>query len=230
MAKLYIVSTPIGNRQDISLRALSCIKKLKYLLCEDTRKTQQLLEFFKIHPLPKLISFYEQNERQRMFEILNILMSGENVGLVSNAGTPLLSDPGFKLVRECVNHKITVRAIPGASALLTGLVTSGLPMDKFMYLGFLPKKQGRKEKLIEKAKNILEILPLTMVIYESPFRVSQTLAVIYKYIPECRIVICRELTKKFEEVLRGSPTELMAKLGQVKVKGELVILISTISS
>lgn len=221
MAEIYIVSTPIGNRQDITLRALEVFKQVNYLLCEDTRKTKQLLDFYQIKPLPRLISYYEQNEALRIPEVLGWLKQGKSVGLVTNAGTPLISDPGFKLVRECVKENIQVVPIPGASALLAALVVSGLPTDKFTFLGFLPKKEGKKEKLLKEAK-------YTVIAYESPYRIIKTLELLQKLMPERHVVICRELTKKFEEVIRGKPEELLKKI-QGKVKGEIVILISTMA-
>lgn len=228
MAQLYIVSTPIGNRKDISLRALEVFDSLDYLLAEDTRKTGRLLDYYRQEGLlanrPQLISFYEANEGQRMDEVMRLLKNNKNVGLVSNSGTPLISDPGFKLVRSCIEQKIEVIAIPGASAVLTGLVISGLPTDKFMFLGFLPKKQGKKEKLIQAVKEILERLPQTAVFYESPFRVVKTLETIKKVIPGAEIIIGRELTKEFEEVIRGSAKELVDLLKDKKLKGEIVVM------
>lgn len=229
MAYLYIVSTPIGNRKDISLRALEVLESLDYLLCEDTRKTGLLLDYYRQEGLltnrPQLISFYEVNEEQRTAEVLSLLKNNKTVGLVSNSGTPLISDPGFKLVKSCIEQKIEVIAIPGASAILTGLVISGLPTDKFMFLGFLPKKPGKKEKLLNNIKQILEILPQTAVFYESPFRVVKTLETIKKVIPGAEIIIGRELTKKFEEVIRGSAKELIDLLKDKKLKGEIVVMI-----
>lgn len=229
MAQLYIVSTPIGNRKDISLRALEVFESLDYLLAEDTRKTGLLLDYYRQEGLltnrPQLISFYEANEEQRMAEVMRLLKNNKNVGLVSNSGTPLISDPGFKLVRSCIEQKIEVIAVPGASAILTGLVISGLPTDKFMFLGWLPKKPGKKEKLLNNIKQILEILPQTAVFYESPFRVVKTLEMIKKVIPGAEIIIGRELTKKFEEVIRGSAKELIDLLKDKKLKGEIVVMI-----
>jgi len=217
MAEIYIVSTPIGNRQDITLRALEIFTKLDYLLCEDTRKTKQLLDFYQIKPLPILVSFYEPVEEQKIPEVIVWLKAGKSVGLVTNAGTPLISDPGFKLVRECVKENIQVIPIPGASALLAALVVSGLPTDKFTFLGFLPKKVGKKEKLLKEAK-------YTVIAYESPYRIIKTLELLQKLMPEKQVVICRELTKKFEEVVRGRPEELLEKMRDRKIKGEIVLM------
>lgn len=217
MGELFIISTPIGNRQDITLRAIQVFSQLNYLLCEDTRKTKQLLEFYEIKKMPVLISFYEPVEEQKIPQVVSWLKEGKNVGLVTNAGTPLVSDPGFKLVRECVKENIQVVPIPGASALLAALVVSGLPTDKFTFLGFLPKKAGKKEKILKEAK-------YTVIAYESPFRIIKTLELLQKLMPERQVVICRELTKKFEEVLRAKPEELLEKMRGRKIKGEIVLL------
>jgi len=227
MGKLYIVSTPIGNMKDISLRALETLFSVDIILCEDTRKSGMLLEYYKEYcanpdKKPGLISFYEGNEDRRMKKVIELLKEGKEIALISNSGTPLLSDPGFKLVRECVKENIEVSSIPGASALLAGLVVSGLPMDKFLFLGFLPKKQGKKRKILEELKE----RNITTIFYESPFRIKKTLEMIGELFPEKQIVIAREMTKKFEEIMRGTAKELIAKLGDKKVKGELTILIS----
>lgn len=223
MGQLFLVSTPIGNRQDITLRALAVLEELDYLLCEDTRKTKLLLDFYQLKKMPILVSYYEPVEEAKIPQVIAWLKTDKKVGLVSNAGTPLISDPGFKLVRECVKEKIKVEAIPGASALLTGLTISGLPTDKFTFLGFLPKKEGKKEKLLTESK-------YTIVAYESPFRLIKTLNLLVKIMPEANVVIARELTKKFEETLRGKPQELVDQLAKGSLKGEVVILISTITT
>ena len=197
MGILYLVSTPIGNRADISLRALETLKKTEILLCEDTRKTKMLLEFYEIFG-PQLVSYYEPVEEAKIPQVIEWLKDGKIISLVSNAGTPLISDPGFKLVRECVRQKIKVEAIPGASALLAALTISGLPTDKFTFLGFLPKKDGKKEKLLKEIK-------YTTIAYESPYRLVKTLEMLNKLMAEAEVVICRELTKKFEETLRANP-------------------------
>jgi len=213
--------------KDISLRALEVLFSVDVILCEDTRKSGMLLEHYKEYSndpdkKPGLMSFYQGNEDRKMNHIIELLKEGKDVALISNSGTPLLSDPGFKLVRECVREKIEVIPIPGASALLAGLVVSGLPMDKFLFLGFLPKKQGKKRKVLEdlKGKN------MTTIFYESPFRIKKTLEMIDELLPESNIVIARELTKKFEETMRGTAKELIAKLGDKKVKGELTVVMN----
>ncbi len=222
MSELYIVSTPIGNLSDISLRAIETLTSAEVILCEDTRKTGKLLEHLKIKG-KRLVSFYEENEASRVPQVIEWLEQGKEVVLVSSAGTPLISDPGFRLVRRCVEEKIRVVSIPGASAVLAGLVIAGLPVDKFMFLGFLPKKSGKKEKLLQKAVDS----EMTVVFYESPFRVLKTLEMLKKFRSgsKLKVVIGRELTKKFEEVLRGSPEELILKLENKKIKGELVIVV-----
>lgn len=223
MACLYLVSTPIGNRQDITLRALEIFKNLAFLLCEDTRKTRQLLEFYQIKPLPSLVSFYEPVEDSKIPQAISWLKQGLNIGLVSNAGTPLISDPGFKLVRECRRQGLTITALPGASAVLTALVVSGLATDKFTFLGFLPKKESKKIELLNSA-------PYTLIAYESPYRLLKTLNLIATILPQAQVVVARELTKKFEETFRGTAKEILLQLQGKSVKGETVILISTTSS
>lgn len=229
MGSLYIVSTPIGNRGDISLRALEVLSKAEMILCEDTRKTGLLLKGYEESQgkvfKARLISFYEENEEKRILQVIDWLKQGKEIALVTNSGTPLVSDPGFKLVRECVKEKIPVSPIPGASALLAGLVISGLATDKFMFLGFLPKKQGKKEKLLGKVKEIQKIIPQTVIFYESPFRIVRTLKMLEQILPEVEVVVGRELTKKFEEIVRGNPKELMGKLRDKKIKGEITVLL-----
>ena len=229
MGSLYIVSTPIGNRKDITLRALEVLSKASIILCEDTRKTGMLLKHYQetqgIKFTARLVSFFEENEESRIPQIVDWLNKGEEIALVSSAGTPLLSDPGFKLVRECVKQEIQVLAVPGASALLAGLVVSGLPINNFMYLGFLPKKSGKKEKLLTKAMEIQKLIPQTVVFYESPFRILKTLKLLEQINSEAQVVLGRELTKKFEEVQRGTPVQLIKELKDKKIKGELVVMV-----
>jgi len=231
MASLYIVSTPIGNRKDITLRALEVLSEVEIILCEDTRKTGQLLKFYEETEnkqfKAKLISYYEEVEERKIPEVIEFLKQNKQVALVSNSGTPLISDPGFKLVRECIKEKIKVISIPGVSAILAGLIASGLPTNNFTFLGFLPKKQGKKEKQIDKVKQMQEILPQTVVFYESPFRILKTLKLLEEKIPEAEIVLARELTKKFEEVMRGTVKELISKLENKKIKGEIVVLLGS---
>ena len=225
------MSTPIGNLKDISLRAIEVLGQVDVILCEDTRKTGQMLKSLSENGTIvsnsdrfNLVSFYEQNEEARIPQVIGWLKEGKDVALVSSAGTPLISDPGFKLVRQCVREGIPVSPIPGASATLAALVVSGLPTDKFMFLGFLPKKSGKRNKLLESALKAVELVPQTVIFYESPFRLNKSLAVLAELAPEAKVVIARELTKKFEEVIRGSAKKLAEEFAGKKVKGEVSVL------
>jgi 16S rRNA (cytidine1402-2'-O)-methyltransferase len=209
---LYIISTPIGNLKDISLRAIEVLENLDILLCEDTRHTGMLLKKLGIKNNPKLVSYYMETEEQKIPEIMEYLKKGLEVGLVSDAGTPLLSDPGWLLVKRCQKENINYTAVPGASALINGLVLSGLPMGRFCYLGFLPKKDGDRKKILSKYKEIEG----TKVVYESPFRLVKLISEIKEIFGEkVEIRICREMTKKFEEVL--SPEKLSGEKGEAVV-------------
>lgn len=218
------MSTPIGNRDDITLRALKVLFEVNLILAEDTRNTGQLLKFYRPEtPYPPLLSFFEGNEELRLKDVLTKLEQGQNVALVSNAGTPLVSDPGFKLVREALSAGHEVIPIPGASAPLAALVGSGLPPDKFLFLGFLPKKEGKKEKLLQTVLELKVKLPQTVVFYESPFRLRKTVELLSRLAPESKIVLAKELTKKFESWFRGTPVEVLGKLPET-LKGEWVVL------
>ena len=234
MGTLYIVSTPIGNLQDITLRAIKILGEVDYVACEDTRKTGLLIQHLSPSPSPNspkpsFISYYEENEQQRIPEILRLLQEGKNVALVSNAGTPLVSDPGFKLVRECIAQGIKDEAIPGASAVLTALASSGLPTDKFLFLSFLPIKQGKKLKLLESLKNFrqssnIAISNLTIIFYESPYRLIKTLTDLKDVYGDIEIVNCRELTKIYEEIRREKVSQSIDHFQNTKPKGEFTIL------
>lgn len=194
---LYIISTPIGNLKDITLRAIDIMESIDVLLCEDTRKTGVLLKELKIANRPKLFSFYDEVERQKIPQIIEMLKEGLEVGLVTDAGTPLLSDPGWLLVKKCQELGLKYTALPGACAAINALVLSGLPMGRFSYLGFLPKKDGERKRILEQYKSI----DGAKVVYESPLRTEKLikeLKEIYGDGVEIRIV--REMTKKFEEV------------------------------
>lgn len=218
-SKLYLVPTPIGNLKDITLRAIEILSSVEIIACEDTRKTGLLLQKLEIKNKPQLLSYYEENEQGRIPQIINFLKEGQSVALVSNAGTPTISDPGYKLVRECINQGIEVESIPGPSSVLTALTVSGLPTDKFLFLGFLPKKEGKR-------KTILESLPkkATIIFFESPFRLLKTLKELKELLGDINIVICRELTKVFEEVRREKIQVSINHFLEVKPKGEIVIL------
>jgi len=226
MGTLFIVSTPIGNLEDITLRAKRILSKVEIIACEDTRKTGNLLKQLSIQK-PIFLSYYEENELKRIPQIINLLKEGKNVALVSNAGTPTLSDPGFKLVRECVNQGIKVEAIPGASAILTALVSSGLPTDKFLFLGYLPKKQGKRTKLLKNIATMNHIIVMTIIIFLSPHRLVQELVDIKQFFGDIEIVICRELTKIYEEIRREKINQSITHFEKVKPKGEFTLLFNT---
>jgi len=228
---LFIVSTPIGNIKDITLRALEVLAGAEYIFCEDTRKTGQLLKryiekgFLKRTFIPKLISYYEENEDKRIPQIIDLVSQEKQVVLVSNAGTPTISDPGFKLIRACVENNLPLTPIPGPSAITASLATSGLSTDKFIFLGFLPKKQGKRQKIIQNCleiRNLKSFSHITFIIFESPFRAQKTLNNIYDIFGDIKITVARELTKKFEQVTQYN---LKALIDQPqKFKGELTIL------
>ncbi|HUD09411.1 MAG TPA: 16S rRNA (cytidine(1402)-2'-O)-methyltransferase [Patescibacteria group bacterium] len=228
MGILYIVSTPIGNLQDITLRAIDVIKKTEYIACEDTRKTgfliKSLSEKFGSFGDKYLVSVYEENETKRIPEVLNVLENGKNVVLVSDAGTPLVSDPGFKLVRECIAKGARIESIPGPSSVISALIVSGLPSDKFTFVGFLPKKPGHRKTLMDNLQKSLELVKSTVIIFDSPFRLVKTLGELQTVFGDREVVVVRELTKIHEEVRRGNMSELEAHFRKVSPKGEIVIL------
>lgn len=194
---LYIISTPIGNLKDITLRAIETLELIDVLLCEDTRKTGVLLKELKIANTPKLFSFYDEVERQKIPQIIEMLKEGLEVGLVTDAGTPLLSDPGWLLVKKCQELGLKYTAIPGANAAINALVLAALAMGRFSYLGFLPKKDGERKKILEKYKEVEG----AKVVYESPLRTEKLVKEIKEvYGDGVEIRIIREMTKKFEEV------------------------------
>ncbi|MDP3987724.1 MAG: 16S rRNA (cytidine(1402)-2'-O)-methyltransferase [Candidatus Levybacteria bacterium] len=231
MGTLYIVSTPIGNLQDITLRAISVLQSVPAIACEDTRRTGILLKFIsekfpenQRQEKPLLISYYEQNEYKRIPEIITFLKNGQDLVLVSDAGTPTISDPGFKLVRECVREGIRVESIPGPSSLISALVVSGLPTDKFLFIGYLPRKQGNRKNLLTKLGSALEIIKSTVIIFEAPHRLIQTLEELQATFGDIDIVVCRELTKVHEEVRREKISNSLEHFKKVAPKGEFVIL------
>jgi 16S rRNA (cytidine1402-2'-O)-methyltransferase len=216
---LYIVSTPIGNLKDITLRALDTLKNVDLIACEDTRHTGLLLNHYNIKN--KLISFHEYNKRVQTTEIINMLKQGNSVALVSDAGTPGISDPGYYLIREAIKENLAVIPIPGPSALLAALVISGLPSDRFAFEGFLQKREGRKHKKLENLKTE----PRTMIFYDSPFRILKSLKDMLEIMGDRNIVLVRELTKKFETVMRGKTSEIIKELENKKPKGEFVLMV-----
>ena len=228
MGTLYIVATPIGNLQDITLRAIELIKQTEYIACEDTRKTgfliKSLADKFGSFGDKYLVSVYEENEVSRIQEVLNVLENNKNVVLVSDAGTPLISDPGFKLVRECIAKGVKVESIPGPSSVISALVVSGLPSDKFTFIGFLPKKPGHRRTLLENLQKSLELIKSTIILFESPLRLVKTLGELEQVFGDKEVVVVRELTKIHEEVKRGKVSDLVAHYRKITPKGEIIVL------
>jgi 16S rRNA (cytidine1402-2'-O)-methyltransferase len=219
-AALYIVATPIGNLEDISFRAIRTLKEVDCILAEDTRKTGILLSHYNITG-KKLISFYSYVEKRKIPDIISYLKQGLSYALVSDAGTPGISDPAFSIIKACVDEEIEVFHIPGASAVLTALIVSGLPCERFIFEGFLPTKKGRQTRL-----NKLKDEERTIVIYESNHRILKTLNELHEHFGDREIAICRELTKKFEQVLRGKLTDILMNIDGLKTLGEFVIVIA----
>ncbi|MCQ2304298.1 MAG: 16S rRNA (cytidine(1402)-2'-O)-methyltransferase [Bacteroidales bacterium] len=219
MSKLYLVPTPIGNMEDITLRAIRVLKEVDVILAEDTRTSGNLLRHLEISK--PMTAFHIRNEHQVVEHIADRLEAGETMALVTDAGTPAISDPGFLLVRECVKRNISVECLPGATAFVPALVNSGLPAEKFIFEGFLPHKKGRQTKL----KAIAEY-PYTTILYESPFRLVKTLQQLAEVCGGDRHVsVARELTKIYEENARGTLAEVIEYFGKKEVKGEIVIVL-----
>lgn len=217
---LFVVPTPIGNLEDITLRAVRVLQESDTVVCEDTRQTIKLLSHLKISK--PLISFYTQNQLKRIPQIISMLESGKNIALVSDCGTPAISDPGYYLIKEALNNDITVTALPGACALITALVGSGLATDSFIFLGFLKKKTGKMKKELEIAKQTQK----TIIFYESPHRILKTVEVCKEVFGEqTKMVLARELTKKFEEFIRATIKEVYENLKNRKILGEFIVLV-----
>ncbi|MBK8946515.1 MAG: 16S rRNA (cytidine(1402)-2'-O)-methyltransferase [Ignavibacteriae bacterium] len=220
--KLYIVATPIGNLEDITLRAIETLKMVDFIICEDTRTTKILLD--RINISKELISFNAQSEIRKIDYVIKKIINGENCALVSDAGTPCISDPGVRLVNSAIKSEILISGIPGANAAILALSISGLPTDAFIFEGFLPQKKGRQKKLIQLSNE-----ERTIVLYESMYRIEKLLRELNEFIPNRFIVIQRELTKKFEESWRGFPNEILLELPNKIIKGEFVIIISPLN-
>jgi 16S rRNA (cytidine1402-2'-O)-methyltransferase len=216
---LYLVPTPIGNLEDITLRALRVLKECDLVAAEDTRRTGQLLKHFGI--TKPMLSYYRFNEARRSEQLLERLGRGEQIALVTDAGSPGISDPGRRVVRAVLAGGQRVEALPGPCALVTALTASGLPTDECHFVGFLPNKSGQRRKLLERLKSVAG----TLVLYESPYRVEKLVEELDDLFPERQVVLARELTKKFEEYLRGTPSELRQEMACRKLKGEFVVLI-----
>ncbi len=216
---LYLVATPIGNLEDITLRALRVLKECDVVAAEDTRHTGRLLKHFNIKK--PLLSYFQFNEAKRSEDILERLGRGEKVALVTDAGTPGISDPGERVVRAALAAGLRVEPVPGACALVAALTASGLSTNEFHFIGFLPHKAGQRRRQLE----ALMDSPGTLVLYESPYRVGKLLAELHELCPERTVVLARELSKKFEEFLRGTPDELLKVSTGRSLKGEFVVLV-----
>jgi 16S rRNA (cytidine1402-2'-O)-methyltransferase len=220
-ATLYLISTPIGNLEDITLRALRVLRdEVSRIACEDTRQTQKLLDHYQIRK--PLVSYHEHNEAGRSAELLSRLQSGESLALLSDAGTPLISDPGYRLVQAAIAHGIPVVPLPGASAALSALIASGLPCDEFRFIGFLPPRQHARRKVFE----TLRSESATTIAYESPHRILDSLADMDDILGSRPVVVARELTKVYEELLRGNAASVLTDLkSRPSVKGEITLVI-----
>tara|TARA_X000000368_G_C22704288_1_gene568152 strand:+ start:24 stop:674 length:651 start_codon:yes stop_codon:yes gene_type:complete len=215
------VPTPIGNLGDITFRAIETLKSVDIILAEDTRTSLKLLKHYKINS--KIESYHMHNEHKKADSIINKISEGNTIALISDAGTPSISDPGFLLVRECIKNNIEVECLPGATALITALVISGLPSDKFLFEGFLPAKKGRTKRLKELSNE-----KKTIIFYESPHRILKTLKDFSDYFsPEKQVSVSREITKIYEETFRGTIEESIEHFEKNKPKGEFVIVLST---
>jgi 16S rRNA (cytidine1402-2'-O)-methyltransferase len=217
--RLFIVPTPIGNLEDITLRAINTLKEVDLILAEDTRTSSFLLKHLGISK--PLKSYHQHNEHKILDELITQLNSGKNIALISDAGTPGISDPGFLLIREAIEKKISIISLPGATAFVPALINSGLPCNEFSFYGFLPQKKGRQTRL-----KLLELEEKTFIVYESPFRLVKLLQELQKQLGASRkACVCRELTKLFEETKRGTLEELILFYNSKPVKGEIVVVV-----
>jgi 16S rRNA (cytidine1402-2'-O)-methyltransferase len=216
---LYLVATPIGNLEDITLRALRTLRECDLIAAEDTRLTGQLLRYFEISK--PLVSYFKFNEARRCEQIVSRLQRGEKVALVSDAGSPGISDPGERVVRAALAAGCQVEAVPGPCALIAALTASGLPTGEFHFMGFLPHKSGQRRNRLESLSSV----PGTLALYESPYRIGRLLEELNEIFPNRRVVLAREVTKRFEEYLRGLPGELRELTRDRSLKGEFVVLI-----
>ena len=216
--QLFVVGTPIGNLEDVTLRAISTLQSVDIILAEDTRNSKKLLDAHKIKT--KMISYHEHSNDKEIKKIIDLLLEGKDLALISDAGTPTISDPGYGLIRDCIKHDIVIVPIPGVSAITAAMSVSGLPSDSFTFVGFLPQKKGRLKK-IELLKNSEN----TVILFESPYRLEKTLNQLLEHLGNRSVVVGRELTKLYEEVIRGNLTDVIKYFSKSKVKGEIVIMI-----
>ncbi len=216
---LYVVATPIGNLNDITYRAVDTLKSVDFILCEDTRISSRLLKHYGIKN--ELVSFNARTEERKIEKIIERINSGESCALISDAGTPTISDPGVRLINEAIKNDIKITGIPGPNAAILGLSISGIPTDSFVFEGFLPQKKGRQKKIKE-----LSVEQRTIILYESMYRIEKLLNELNEYMAERLIVIHRELTKMYEETWRGYPKDLLNNLSGKNIKGEFVVIIA----
>ncbi len=217
---LYIVATPIGNLEDITLRALRILKEVDYIAAEDTRHSKILMNKYDIKTT--MLSYHSYSSKTKLEKIIDLLKQGKSLALISDAGTPGISDPAYTLIKRAIEEGIEIIPIPGASSLLAALVMSGLPMNQFLYLGFLPLKKGRQTLLKSLAQE-----KRTIVIFESPHRLLKTLNQLQEFFGDCQIAVCREITKLHEQVVRGNITEAINHFTENKPKGEFVLVLNT---
>ena len=215
---LFVVGTPIGNLEDITLRAISTLKDVNIILAEDTRNSKKLLSAHGIQT--RMMSYHEHSSAKESQKIVHLLLEGNDLALISDAGTPTISDPGYGLIRECIKHEIRIVPIPGVSAITAAMSASGLPSDSFTFHGFLPQKKGRLKKIQE-----LSHIDNTIILFESPYRLVKTLTQLLESLGDRAVVVGRELTKLYEEIIRGNLSDVLEYFSKSKVKGEIVIMI-----
>ena len=218
MGQLFVVGTPIGNLEDITLRAISTLQNVNLILAEDTRNSKKLLNAHNIDS--KMISYHDHSSEKEIKKIVDLLLEGKDLALISDAGTPTISDPGYGLIRECIKNDITIIPIPGVSSITAAMSVSGLPSDSFTFIGFLPQKKGRLKKI-----NQLQALDNTIILFESPFRLEKTLNQLLEHLGNRTVVVGRELTKLYEEVIRGNLKDVILHFSESKIKGEIVVMI-----
>jgi 16S rRNA (cytidine1402-2'-O)-methyltransferase len=221
-AGLYIVATPIGNLEDITLRAINTLKSVDCIACENPRVTKKLLSRYDIHP-QKLTRYHDFSDEQQKETLLQLIHTGKSVAIISDAGTPLISDPGYKLVQRVIENNLEVFSIPGACAAITALTVSGLPTDRFYFEGFLPPKKQARQNRLEALRNI----PSTLIFYESARRLVATLEDIQLIFHDPKVAVCRELTKKFEQITRENVSEIVKKCDKLILKGEIIIIVES---
>ncbi|MCF7908198.1 MAG: 16S rRNA (cytidine(1402)-2'-O)-methyltransferase [Candidatus Omnitrophica bacterium] len=217
---LYLVATPIGNLEDITLRAIRILREVDLVLCEDTRKTGFLLKHLGLKK--KLVSFFEHSEVKKMPWVIDELSQGKNIALVSSAGTPTISDPGYKLVRECRRLSLAVSSAPGASSVINALSLTSIPHEKFIFLGYIPKKKNQCKQLFDSVKD----WGLAVVFLESPYRLIKSLEIVKEVFGDRKVAVAREMTKKFEEVKEAEAKELLVYFSNKKPKGEMVLIVA----